>query len=145
MRCWRPPDLRNRPLNPAASGYLAIMCLWMSWNECFGLQSFHTADWPVLALLRVAHLMLRITRTTRIARMLRGMVLGMMVLDMALGMARDTATGVGMVRDIGVGAEADLFPVPYRNSNAAVRSLSSSGCSKWSITFPSLELRKGSM
>ena len=38
--------------------------------------------------------------------MLPGMFLGMMVLDMALGMAHDIATGVGMVRDFGVGPEA---------------------------------------
>ena len=75
------------------------------------MQDLHTADHPVLALLRVAHRTLRstpTTRVTRIVRMLRGMPvgIGMMVLDMNLGMAPDTATGVGMVRDIGVGPEA---------------------------------------
>ena len=61
------------------------------------------------------------------------------------GMARDIATVVGMGRAIGVVPEPYLFPVAYGNSNVDVRSLSSSACSKWSITFRSLECRKGSM
>ena len=52
--------------------------------------------------------------------MLRGMPLGMMILDMARGMCRDIATGVGMVRHIGVGPEAYPFPAAYRSSHADV-------------------------
>ena len=69
------------------------------------MQGLHIADPPGVALRRVAHHMLRSSRTTAticIARMLLGILFVTMVLEMAPGMALDIATGVGMVRDIGV-------------------------------------------
>ena len=140
-----PVDLRNRPVNPAAPpapryhvrveelermiGNVRITHLGSS-GSC--ASSYGTSH----ATLHSHH---------RIARMLPGMFLGMMVLDIALGMAPETATRGRMVRDIGVGPEAYLFPVTYRNSKVDVRSLASCGFSKLSIIFPSLECRKGSM
>ena len=59
------------------------------------MQDLLTADHPVLALPRVAHRTLRSNRATRIIPIAR------MLLGMPLAMARDIATGVGMVRDIG--------------------------------------------
>ena len=110
------------------------------------MQDMHTADRPVLAHPRVGHRMLESSPTTlivRVARMFRGMPLDM-GLDMALGMALDTATGVCTVRDIGVGREGYPYLAPYPNSIAEVKSPSNCGFSKWTITFPSPESRKGS-
>ena len=116
----------------------------MSWNGCFETQHLHTADHPGLALSRVAFRMLRSIRMIRIDRMLLARTLDM-VRDMALGMALDTATGVGMVRDIGVGREALPYHAVYPNTKADVKSLSSSGFSKWNSIFVSHEFRKRSM
>ena len=68
------------------------------------MQDSHVVDQPGPAHPRVTPRMLRsirITHITRVARMLRNTDL-----DMALGMAHNIATGVGTVRDIGVGREA---------------------------------------
>ena len=66
------------------------------------MQDLLTEDHQVLALHRVAPRTLDRTRTIHIVRRLRGI----MVLDMAGDMARDTATGVRIAQDIRAGPEA---------------------------------------
>ena len=83
------------------------------------MQDLHIADRPGLSLHRVARRMLPSTRMSHIIRTAR-MLLNMaqdMVLHMALGMALDIATGVEIVRDIGLSREAYPYPAAYPNSN----------------------------
>ena len=84
---------------------------------------------PGLAFLRVSRRMLRTSRSRRISRIARMLLVTTlhMVLDMALGISLDTATGEGMGRDIGVGREAYAYPAAYPNSNSEVRPISTSG------------------
>ena len=60
-----------------------------------------------------------IIHIARVARMLRNTVL-----VMALRMALDISSGVGTVRDIGVGREAYRYPAGYPISSVEVRFLS---------------------
>ena len=104
------------------------------------MQPLHTADQPVLAVPPVAPRRLRSilsTLTIHIASMVLGMPF-----DIGPGMALDTAAGVGMGRDIGVGPAAYLLPAGYRNSIADIRSLLRFGLNKSSTPLPSLEFQK---
>ena len=64
---------------------------------------------------------------------------------MDLEMGLDIAITVGMFRDTEVGLEAEQFRALYKNSSVEVQSLSKSGFSKLSTTFPSQALWRGSM
>ena len=93
------------------------------------MHELHIAGHRVQAIRRVGHPMLhsiRSTRTVCIARVFLGMPL-----DMAPRMALDTATGVGMVPDIGLGREAYPYPAAFPNSRVEVRSLSKFGYRRW--------------
>ena len=109
------------------------------------MQDSHVVNRPGPARPGVTPRMLRSTRVahvTRVPRMLRNTVV-----DMALGMAFDIATGVGCVRDIGVGREAYPYPAAYPNSSVELKFISKFGYRRWNIIFPSRgpgkEPRKG--
>ena len=112
------------------------------------MQELLTPDRPAVAFLRVAPRTLRIIRTIRtspIARMIRAMPLIMRNLELHLDTAPHIVIGAGIAGDIGVGPDADLFHVANRNSSAEVKSPSTCLLGKCSTTFPSGELRKGSI
>ena len=89
------------------------------------MQELLTPDRPALAFLRVAPRTLRSIRTIRttpIARMIRDMAFIMRNLELHVDTAPDIVIGEGIARNIGVGANADQFPVANGNSSAEVNS-----------------------
>ena len=104
-----PPDLRSRPAKPAASSAPRYN---VTVEELEGMirhgRLAHSGS-TGLAHSRMARRMLCSIRSTLMIRIAR------ILLDMPLYMALDIATGVGMVRDIGVGREACPYPPVYLN------------------------------
>ena len=102
------------------------------------------AQAPLRVVLRLPH-NLRVARTILTILTRRDMLRVAMDPSMDLNMALITAITVLMVQDIGVGLEAYLFRVVYRNSSAEGQYPSRCGFNRWSTIFLSQASLRGSM